>query len=273
MQNYGNLMHGVCMATDAGQYTTLSETISPLQLHKLMNDYYGIIFPEVKSRNGMISDVIGDAMLAVWAVKKPDPKIYSAACHSALAIKAAIDNFNRTSPFQLTTRLGLHFGEMRLGNVGAKEHFEYRAVGDTINTTTRIEGLNKLLGTRILISSQVVERVNGLFVVRELGAFLLKGKSQPVTVYELMDYKINSSSHSEWTSLCLLFNEALTLFKTGEWNLALSEFSRITNEYPGDGPAQFFISYLNGYFDLPSEKQNKKHPGIIDVRNIHTLLH
>lgn len=273
MQQYGNLMYGVCMATDAGQYTALSETTKPLQLHKLMNDYYGVIFPEVNSRKGLISDVIGDAMLAVWATKKQDQKLRFLACQSALSIKDAIDKFNRTTQYQLLTRLGLHYGEMRLGNVGAKEHFEYRAVGDTINTATRIEGLNKLLGTRILVSSQVIEGLNGIFLNREIGSFLLKGKSQPVTVYELAGYQNGLNSQSQWACLSLLFNEALTLYKNGDWKLALSAFSQINQEYPDDGPTRFFLSYLNDNYNTEPELQDNKHRKIIDVGKIHSLAY
>lgn len=269
MQEYGNLMHGVCMATDAGQYTSLSEIIKPLQLHKLMNDYYGVIFPRVKAGNGLISDVIGDAMLAVWAAKKPDPKLRIAACDSALAIKAAIDTFNQTGQFKLITRLGLHFGEMRLGNVGAKDHFEYRAVGDTVNTATRIEGLNKLLDTRILVSSQVIEGIDNLFLNREIGAFLLKGKTQAVTVYELIGHNDNINTQPEKVALCSKFNEALALFKGGDWELAFADFSKLHKEYPDDGPAKFYIHYLQTHFGLPPEKQCKIRIDIIDVAGIY----
>jgi adenylate cyclase len=273
MHQYGKLMHGVCMATDAGQYTALSEATKPLPLHQLMNEYYGVIFPEVKSRSGMISDVIGDAMLAVWAAKNPEQKLRIAACQSALAIKTAIDHFNRTSNFQLITRLGLHCGEMRLGNVGAKEHFEYRAVGDTINTATRIENLNKLLGTRILVSSQVIEGIEGLFLAREIGSFLVKGKSQPITVFELAGNNHNVSHQSEWNRLSFVFNEALTLYKQGDWKLALSAFSQVLKEFPDDGPSRFFISYLTQNFLETPEKTKLKDNEILDVRKIQAILH
>jgi adenylate cyclase len=272
MNQFGTLMHGVCMATDAGQYTSLSESISPLLLHKLMNDYYAAIFPRVKSRKGLISDVIGDAMLAVWAAPKTDAKLRLNACHAALEIKLALSRFNEKREHHLATRMGLHFGEMRMGNVGAMEHYEYRAVGDTVNTAVRIEGLNKQLGTRILVSAPVIEGLQGFFS-RELGTFLLKGKTQPITVFELVG-AINeiSSIDQNWPQFALIFNQALDLFKAKQWQEALDAFRAIHDSFPDDGPTQFYINYLKNQLSLSSGKGIKDHAVIIDVGNVSTLL-
>jgi adenylate cyclase len=268
MSQFGTLVQGVCMATDAGQYTTLSETIDPSSLHKLMNDYYAVIFPRVKSRRGLISDVIGDAMLAVWAATKVDIKIRLDACHAALEIKSAIDQFNGASEHYLATRIGLHYGEMRLGNVGSVEHYEYRAVGDTVNTATRIEGLNKLLGTRILVSAQVIEGLPG-FVSRELGTFLLKGKSFSVTVFELIGH-VDEINHTQphCPHLSELFSKAFTLFNDKQWQRALAEFLAINQRYPDDGPTRFYIGYLQNHLALSSEHESIEHATIIDVGKI-----
>jgi adenylate cyclase len=272
MNQYGVLMHGVCMATDAGQYTTLSETINPLQLNKLMNDYYGAIFPKVKSRRGLISDVIGDAMLAVWATKKIDIKLRLDACHAALDIKSSIDRFNEISLHRIPTRMGLHYGEMRLGNVGSVEHYEYRAVGDTINTATRIEGLNKLLGTRILVSAQVIEGLSG-FESREIGTFLLKGKTITVKVFELMGRieEINDTQ-PHWQQISTPFSTALALFKDHQWRQAFDAFIAVNKQFPNDGPTLFYLDYIQNHLPLPSstslDNKSKEHATIIDVGKI-----
>lgn len=270
MDQFGTLMQGVCMATDAGQYTSLSESQSPLLLHRLMNNYYAAIFPRVKSRKGLISDVIGDAMLSVWAAQKFDTNLRLNACHAALEIKTALTRFNENSEFPLMTRIGLHFGEMQLGNVGAKDHYEYRAVGDTVNTATRIEGLNKLLGTRILVSAAVIDGLEG-FISRELGKFLLKGKTQPVTIFELIGTIDEISSLKiDWIKFATAFSEAFELFKAKEWQQALAKFQGIHKAYPDDGPTRFYINYIQNQLSL-SGKVNIEYSEIIDVGNINAL--
>ncbi|UCE88949.1 MAG: adenylate/guanylate cyclase domain-containing protein, partial [Pseudomonadota bacterium] len=133
-------MYGICLATDAGQYTTLSEQLAPAELRDLMNAYYEVIFAPVRSAGGVVSDVVGDAMLAVWAARTPQRELRRRACGAALKVVDAVTTFNRERPqYPLPTRLGLHCGEVVLGHVGAIDHYEYRAVGDIVNTATRIE--------------------------------------------------------------------------------------------------------------------------------------
>jgi len=240
---YGELKYGVCVATDVGQYTTLSESLSPTELNSLMNNYYGIMFPLVKRNGGFVSDVIGDAMLAIWAESKLEKNIRTrkSACIAALQIKADIEHFNKTQSNNLPTRIGLHYGDMYLGNVGTQEHFEYRATGDTINTATRIEGLNKLLGTKILVSAEVVDGLAG-FVAREIGTFILKGKTRAIIVYELLGYQ--DEMDDRWDSLNVFFKQGLALFRQHQWVDALQFFIEIQKKYPDDKPIRFYINYL-----------------------------
>jgi adenylate cyclase len=130
---------------------------------------------------------------------------------------------------------------MRLGNVGAKEHYEYRAVGDIVNTATRIEGLNKLLGTRTLASSEVIQNLSGI-TPREVGNFILKGKTKPINIYELISLNINDSD--TWPGLVVEFSKALKLFQNHQWPEALETFLKISKKYPDDGPTLFYINYL-----------------------------
>ncbi|NOT11597.1 MAG: adenylate/guanylate cyclase domain-containing protein [Methylococcaceae bacterium] len=267
MHQYGEIMQGVCMATDAGQYTTLSEVMTPQDMNVLMNSYYGVMFPQVTRHNGIISDVIGDAMLALWAKPVADIQCKINACQAALKIKSEVDHFNRSQNQQLPTRLGLHYGEMRLGNVGAMDHFEYRAIGDTVNTATRIEGLNKLLGTQILVSSSVIESLTG-FCTRELGTFLLKGKTFPITIFELIE-----PGDKDWFRLVSTFAESYHLFQRDQWSEALESFITIGKNYPNDGPTQFYIRYLQKQMPYFQKNGPPIQAGIIDVGNITTLLH
>jgi len=267
MHDFGELMHGVCMATDAGQYTTLSETMNPLELNVLMNRYYGIMFPQVTQHHGIISDVIGDAMLALWAKPVADIQTRINACRAALEIKAAIDCFNQSQQHQLPTRLGLHYGEMRLGNVGAVDHFEYRAIGDTINTANRIEGLNKVLGTHILVSANVIEGLSG-FSTREMGVFIMKGKTLPITIFELLE-----PNTPEWPQLLSSFTNALKLFQSYQWHKALNLFIEIAKNFPADGPTRFYIGYLQQHLPFFGQNSNPEHAAIIEIGNITSLLH
>lgn len=234
------LVYGACLATDAEKYTALAEKLEPQQLGQLMNEYYAVLFESVRQHHGTVSDVVGDAMLAIWAKTSANTDLRKEACHACLDIAAATERFNRNGNRpQLPTRMGLHFGEMLLGNIGALHHYEYRAVGDIVNTANRIQGVNKYLGTRLLVSSEVVIGLDE-FLIRPLGDFLLSGKSSPVNLAELVARKQSASQQQLW--LCDVFARALHAYQNQQWIAACHGFSEILNALPDDGPARFFLS-------------------------------
>ncbi len=266
MNSYGELKQGVCLATDAGQYTTLSESKDPMELADLMNQYYSVMFPLVQKHGGIISDVIGDAMMALWAVSNETDNPQQEASQAAMEIINAIDEFNQRQPDQLPTRIGLHYGSMRLGNVGAKEHYEYRAVGDIINTATRIEGLNKLLGTRILASEQITQGLSGFFT-REVGQFILKGKTKPINIHEIIG--LEQDIPESWLTLKSEFSKALNFFKNSQWLEALQAFSNIKNNFPNDGPTLFYIHFLEIHQPFYMEKTELPQlPAVIETEKL-----
>ena len=243
----GQHAHGIVLATDAQQYTQLSEEMAPAELRSLMNRYYEIVFGPIRRSGGIITDVVGDASLAVWTSTQLDPVPRQRVCHAALEILSSVEAFNRQQPaFALPTRLGLHFGELIMGHVGAMDHYEYRAVGDIVNTATRIEGLNKQLGTRILVSKEVLQGVEG-FVTRELGRFLLVGKSKPLSLYELVASKQQDKVDKPYAD----FVTALHAFQARQWHEAASGFEKFMVSYGEDGPSRYYLDLCRQYLASP----------------------
>jgi adenylate cyclase len=228
---------GVCLATDAGQYTSLAEKMKPMELGELMNDYYSTLFPMVRQNGGWVSDVTGDAMMAIWTVPTAKIDIRLGALRAALEILHAVDTFQGQRHVKLPIRMGLHCGEMRVGFVGGKENGAYRAVGDTVNTSARLEALNKLLDTRILVSMPLIDGISG-FITRPMGSFILAGKAHPVEVHELVAPVEESEP---WlVGMIAYVTEALALFHAGEWQAAANAFAALSCEFPEDGPTRFY---------------------------------
>jgi len=248
----GQLVYGVCLFTDAAQYASLAEAMEPKELGSFMNTYYATVFEPVRQHGGIISDVIGDAMMALWTTAQPDAALREQACLAALAIARAVARFKQSSgTAQLPTRIGLHAGSMLLGNIGALDHYEYRAVGDIVNTTSRIEGLNKFLGTQILVSAEVLQQLSG-FLTRELGTFLVVGKSKPLVVHELI-CRLGESNEQQ-RSRCTLFAEALEAYRGQGWEEAIEKFSAISGSSGHeDGPSLFYVKLCERYREKPPE--------------------
>jgi adenylate cyclase len=229
------IVYGTCMATDAAQYSLMSETLAPDELGRLMNSYYKLLFAEVERQGGFVSDVVGDAMMAIWASARPEQELRGQALKAAHNMLAEIARCAAAGErHALPTRIGLHSGEIRLGNIGAGQHLEYRAVGDIVNTASRIEGLNKQLGTRILASVETLQDLDG-FRTRELGAFIFAGKSAPVTVHEMLGLAGVSAEPTEAT-----LAEALALFRAERWQEAARLFRSCYGSAACDGPAHFY---------------------------------
>ena len=243
------IVYGTCLNTDAERYTTLSETMDPEELSRFMNKYYEAVFEPVRQRGGIVSDVKGDSMLAIWATANPDAALRNQACFAALDISSAVHRFNRSSDtLQLPTRIGLHSGHMMLGTIGAINHYEYRPVGDIVNTATRIEGLNKYLGTRILVSEEVVYQLDG-FLTREFGKFLLAGKVKPTVVCELICHIEESSEQQR--NLCAMFAEALSAYRRQSWEEAIEIFYESLEVCKEDGPSIFYLKLCEKYRENP----------------------
>jgi adenylate cyclase len=230
------LVFGTCLVTDAEHYTTLSEALHPAELGDLMDAYYDALVQAVDRHGGVVSDIGGDSMVAVWPTTRSVDAARAAASRAALAVLDAVESFNsqRVSA-ELPTRIGLDSGQLLLGNVGASGRGEYRAVGDIVNTAARLQGLNRLLGTRVLVSAaSVVESPD--FVYRAVGDFLLVGKRTPITVMELR------SKRDADSELVESFARALAQFRSGDWDRAEGALRDLAGRFPADRAAHFFLA-------------------------------
>ncbi|MGH7263825.1 MAG: CHASE2 domain-containing protein [Candidatus Rokuibacteriota bacterium] len=243
------LTYGTCLSTDAHQYSGLAERLTPRELGTLMNEYYRTMFEPVREHDGTVLDVVGDSMLAIWTSSEPDPAVRERACMAALGIGAAVERFTGPEGIGLPTRVGLHSGQFLLGNVGAIDHYEYRAVGDIVNTASRLQELNKHLGTRLLLSGDTVAGL-GRFLTRELGTFLLAGKSRPVLVHELVCQRADATA--DQLSLMAAFADALAAYRDRFWKEACELFRECVRAHGPDGPSLFYAGLCERYAELPS---------------------
>ena len=133
--------------------------------------------------------------------------------------------------------------------MGAIDHYEYRAVGDIVNTATRLEGLNKHLGTRTLVSTDVLQGLEGL-ASRELGAFLLAGKSRPIR--RPRAHRTGGRHQEDSRDLCAIFAAALAAYRRGAWSEAMRLWREALRAHGGDdGPSQFYLRWCEAHAAEP----------------------
>jgi adenylate cyclase len=231
-----------CLITDAERYTALTEGMEPSAVVELVNRYFGALFGPVLDNGGMVSDVKGDGLLAVWNYQSAGGEFKASVCKACLEMVERVDELNRQHPaHRLPTRLGVDFGPVALARVGAHARFEYRPVGDPVNTASRLEELNKLLKTRILVSEAFAHGVRG-FLFRDLGSFQLRGKRTRTRVKELVGALENCSIREH--ALCREFAHAVAAFEVGPAAEAQASFQALQAKVPDDGPTRYYLQRL-----------------------------
>jgi adenylate cyclase len=236
----------VCMVTDASRFTSLAEGMTPEELSALLDQYFAILFGMVERHGGLVTDVVGDGTTSVWTAPRPERAARLRACLAALEISRGIDAFNdRNRPRTMPTRIGLNAGEAIVGNVGGSGRFAYSVIGDCVNTASRLESLNKQLGTRIIAARAVIEDLDEIDS-RPLGHFQLRGKGAALELVEL----VGTAGEARCAGPPPEFAAALATFEQGRWREAGGLFTRLLASDPSDGPARFYQGrcerYLSG---------------------------
>lgn len=234
---------GVCLITDAQGYTRVAERMSSDCLVDLVNDYLAVIIEQVRENGGEVSDIKGDSVMAFWAGRNKESDLRAAACRAVLAIDHAMAEWNRSNPYgvELPTRIGVHCGAMTLARVGAADHYEHRAVGDIVNTASRLEQLNKRFGSRLLVSQELIGDLDDA-VTRCLGAVSLSGRSGTVMVNELLGWGVADSAAQ--AAALSKFEAARGAFDSGEYAQARTGFRELSEKWPDDPVISWYLRQL-----------------------------
>ena len=236
------------MFTDIAGFTDLSETMPPEKLAPMLNFYLQEMSTLVLDELGTLDKYIGDAIMAFWNAPLLQKDHAQRACRVALRL---VEKENEIQPKlvemgagKIYTRIGLNTGPMAVGFTGSTHLINYTVIGDSVNLGARLEGANKLYGTRIMIPQSTADLVKDLFVMRKLDLLRVKGKQQPIPVYEL----IGEAPATESTARRVrLYEAALILYQTQKWNAAESAFNIIMTEYPDDGPTKTMLKRIHEF--------------------------
>lgn len=178
------------LMSDLRGFTTLSERLPPDRISEVMNEYFTEMVDVIMGHRGIVQDFIGDGILVVYGAPLDDPDHAWHAVTTALEMQTALrrlnDRWQATGRPALAMGVAVHTGEVFAGNVGSPKRKKYSVMGDTVNTTSRIEGLNRELSTAILISGAALAVVKDRVLVKDRGSVMVKGKTQPVELFELV---------------------------------------------------------------------------------------
>jgi adenylate cyclase len=177
--------------SDIRGFTSISEAMPPEKMVEHLNEYLQAMTNIVYQFDGTLDKYVGDEIMAFWGAPIPQEDHALRACRGALEMIASLDQLNREWEARGKTRLdigiGVNTGEMIVGNMGSTSRMDYTLMGDMVNLGARLEGTNKVYGTKIIISEFTYEHVKDRIIARELDLIRVKGKAHPVKIYELID--------------------------------------------------------------------------------------
>lgn len=217
--------------SDIREFTTISEFLNPEQLVTLLNNYLDPMTKIVLKHRGMLDKYIGDAIMAVYNAPVDLKEHASDAVLTALEMLKELKSLNEkfaTMGFpQINIGIGINTGEAITGNMGTETRFDYTAIGDTVNLASRLEGLNKFYGTKIIISENTFNSLTNKneFFIRQLDLIRVKGKKAPVKIYEVME------EDSPLISVIKDFEKALHLYRNFMFKEALKIFTYINEKF------------------------------------------
>jgi adenylate cyclase len=242
--------------SDIRGFTTLSEKLSPEELVKLLNDYLSEMTGLILKNNGVVDKYIGDAIMAFWNAPLNQPDHATLACRTCLEMEQKLkklqSHWDKQGLQHIEIGIGLNTGKAVVGNMGSESRFDYTAMGDTVNLGSRLEGLNKAYGTRIIISETTAAELDKkMFLVRMLDKVKVKGKNEPITIYELVS---KSEDAEKWyAGVITHFEKGLEHYFKQDWDHAISEFNACLKLRPEDKPSGLFIDRCKHF--------KKEHPG------------
>jgi adenylate cyclase len=213
------------MFTDIRNFTTISESMDPAELIKMMNDFLTPMTSCVLDNRGTIDKYMGDAMMAFWNAPLDDPDHAIHACTAALQMLAGLKTVNENlkqagKTIELKAGIGIHTGKCSVGNMGSKQRFAYSALGDTVNLASRLEGQTKGYGISVMISEEVRRKAPG-FAAVEIDLLTVKGRKEPERVYTLLGDAVMATS-GPFQAFVTLHQQMLAAYRGQQWGAALA---------------------------------------------------
>jgi len=225
--------------SDIAKFTSISEKLEPEKLVQDLCIYFEIVSKTILGNRGTIDKYIGDAVMAFWGAPAKMDNHAEKACHAAILVRNNLHSLNRQwenqgkSPFN--TRIGIHTGKVIVGNMGYKDRLDYTVIGDTVNVSSRLEGINKVYGTEIIVSESTFECCHEGYEFRLLDKVSLLGRNEGMNIYELITFK--NDLDKQLRKLFQYYEIGLKHYYNKNWSEGLKYFNTVL-KYRNDKPAK-----------------------------------
>lgn len=234
--------------TDIRGFTTMCEGMKPEEVVTVLNSYLDLETEIILNNHGDVDKFVGDEMMAFFE----GPLKEVNACRAAMQIRhAMMEEKERREKDRLpivSIGIGINSGDVIFGSVGARDRMDFTSIGDTVNIAARLESANKAYGSKSIITETVYKKIKGKFLCRELDFITVKGKTEPVRIYELLQEI--PRAHPKLVEIKTLFERGLEAYRTRNWAKARTAFSKNVELYE-DAPSKVYLERIEHFTANP----------------------
>jgi adenylate cyclase len=252
----GQVQVASVLFSDIRDFTAISEKIGARETVSMLNDYFSIMVDIIFRYGGILDKYIGDAIMAVFGAPfssgNDADRVVGAAVDMLKALKELNHKMIDAGKPHINIGIGISTDEIVSGNIGSPKRMDYTVIGDGVNLASRLEGANKYYRTNILISEPTLCQLQNAYIIREIDYIRVKGKQQPVSIYEILDH-YDRQSFPHLKQVIALYREGLACYRHRRWEEGITSFKDALSLHPRDGACQVFLERCQYFLHHPPE--------------------
>ena len=235
---------GTVLFSDIRSFTTLTETLGAQGTVGFLNDYFTIMVDCIQEEGGMLDKFIGDAIMAIFGTPVAHDDDPDRGLRAAIQMMHGLNEFNEIRKSKglppVDHGMGLNTDEIVSGNIGSPKRMDYTVIGDGVNLAARIESSCKKYGAKILMSEYTFHALKATYRTRQVDCVIVKGKTEPVRVYEVLDYH-SKESFPNMIEALEMFNNGIEYYNEGNWEKAITQFKKAQKINPDDKCSNMYV--------------------------------
>ena len=240
----GQSVPATVLFSDIRSFTTITEQLGAQGTVALLNEYFTLMVDCIQREEGMLDKFIGDAIMAAFGIPVAHQDDADRAVRAAIAMMRELKAWNGQRIAEgrkpVDIGIGLNTDTVVSGNIGSKKRMDYTIIGDGVNLASRLESACKQYGTHILISEFTYKQLRATYRTREVDLVVVKGKTQPVAIHEVLDYH-TEDTYPQLIDALGYFRDGLAKYRHGQWSDAEALFSQVLSLNPADKSADLYL--------------------------------